>query len=82
MDCGESGTILAMLIESPTYVDDMRFALDVMDEYSHLGLDSDHAAKLRSLMLEQINKAEKATKRPKFMTVAQIEDEEQMPEPL
>lgn len=51
-----------MLSEVPTYVDDLRFALEIMDEYSHLGLDSEHAAKLRSLMLDQIAKAEDALK--------------------
>jgi hypothetical protein len=67
-----------MLIESPTYIDDIRFALDVMDEHSHLGLDSEHAAKLRLLMLEQIEKAEKAPKRAPFMAIFQIEDEERI----
>jgi hypothetical protein len=45
---------------NPGYADDLRFALDVMDEYSHLGLDSEYASRLRSLMLGQIAKAEKA----------------------
>ena len=49
-----------MISQVRTYVDDLRFALEVMDEYSHLGLDSEHAAKLRSLMLEQIAKAAEA----------------------
>ena len=49
-----------MLSENPAYVEDLRFALEIMDEYSHLGLDSEHAAKLRSLMQQQIAKAEDA----------------------
>ena len=53
-----------MLHENPQYVDDLRFALDVMNEYSHLGLDSEQASKLRHLMIEQINKAEDALKHP------------------
>ena len=52
----------SVLSERPTYVDDLRSALEIMDEYSHLGLDSEHAAKLRSLMLQQIAKAEEALK--------------------
>ena len=51
-----------MLCENPTYVDDLRFALEIMDECSHLGLDSEHASKLRSLMLQQISRAEEAQK--------------------
>jgi hypothetical protein len=41
-------------------IDDLRFAIDVMDEYSHLGLDSEHATKLRTLMERQIAEAEEA----------------------
>lgn len=51
-----------MLSENPAYVDDLRFALEIMDEYSHLGLDSEHASKLRSLMLQQIARAEEVSK--------------------
>ena len=51
-----------MLSENPAYVDDLRFALEIMDEYSHLGLDSEHASKLRSLMLRQIARAEEVFK--------------------
>jgi len=49
-----------MLCELPTYADDLRFALEILDEYSHLGLDSEHAAKLRFLMLQHIARAEEA----------------------
>lgn len=49
-----------MLCENPSYVDDLRFALEIMDEYSHLGLDSERASKLRTLILQQIAKAEEA----------------------
>lgn len=59
-----------MLSENPMYVDDLRFALEIMDEYSHLGLDSEHAAKLRSLMLQQIAKAEQALRRSSDEPVA------------
>lgn len=39
-------------------VEDLRFALSVMEEHSHLGLDSEYASKLRSLMLRQIAETE------------------------
>lgn len=63
-------SLVSMLSEVSTYVDDLRFALEIMDEYSHLGLDSEHAAKLRSLMLEQIAKAEKALRDSRAVEVA------------
>jgi len=58
---------------NPGYADDLRFAIDVMDEYSHLGLDSEYASELRSLMLRQITRAENA-QRP--VQVAIQHDEE------
>jgi hypothetical protein len=36
-------------------VHDLRYALDVMEEYSHLGLDDEAASKLREILLRQIN---------------------------
>ena len=42
---------------NPAFLDDLRFAIKVMDEHSHLGLDSEYASKLRTLMLRQIEKA-------------------------
>ena len=59
-----------MLCDNPTYVDDLRFALAIMDEYSHLGLDSEHASKLRTLMLEQIAKAEEALRDRRTIAVS------------
>ena len=41
-----------------TYAADLRFALDVMEEHSCLGLDREYASKLRSVMLRQIEQAE------------------------
>ena len=41
-----------------TYADDLRFALEVMEEYSCLGLDMEYATKLRSVMIRQIERAE------------------------
>jgi hypothetical protein len=39
---------------------DLRYALDVMEEYSHLGLDDQYATKLRDILLRQISEAEEA----------------------
>lgn len=40
--------------------DDLRYALDVMEEYSHLGLDDQHASKLREILKRNIADAEEA----------------------
>ena len=39
---------------------ELRFALEVMDEYSHLGLDDEYAGKLRDILLRRIGEAEEA----------------------
>jgi len=36
-----------------TYVDDLRFALEVMEQRSSLGLDREYAARLRSVILNK-----------------------------
>lgn len=41
---------------NPTYADGLRFALEMMEEYSCLGLDMEYAAKLRSVMILQIER--------------------------
>jgi hypothetical protein len=41
-------------------IDDLHFALDVVEEYSHLGLNDEAAAALRTVMLRQISSAEEA----------------------
>jgi hypothetical protein len=38
-------------------ITDLRFALDVMEEYSHLGLDDEAANKLREIIVHQIDDA-------------------------
>lgn len=45
---------------NPDLVTELRYALDVMEEYSHLGLDSEAAGKLRSILLRRIDEAEAA----------------------
>jgi hypothetical protein len=37
---------------------DLHYALDVMEEYSHLGLDDDYTRKLRRILLRRIKEAE------------------------
>lgn len=59
---------------NPGYADDLRFAIDVMDESSHLGLDSEYASRLRSLMLQQIAKAEDAQKRNQLVAIQHDEE--------
>jgi hypothetical protein len=39
---------------------DLRYALDVMEEYSHLGLDDEFAGKLKQILLKRIEEAEAA----------------------
>ena len=39
---------------------ELRYALDVMEEYSHLGLDDEYAGKLREILMKRIVEAEAA----------------------
>lgn len=39
---------------------ELRYALDVMEEYSHLGLDDEYTGKLRRILLRRIEEAEAA----------------------
>jgi len=43
---------------NPDLVNELRYALEVMEEYSHLGLDSEAASRLRNILLRRINDAE------------------------
>jgi hypothetical protein len=45
---------------NPDLVNELRYALEVMEEYSHLGLDSEAASKLRNILVRRINDAETA----------------------
>ena len=43
---------------SPTDIaSDLRYALEVLDEYHHLGLDAEHANKLRNILIRRIGEA-------------------------
>ena len=39
---------------------ELRFALDVLDEYSHLGLDDEYATRLREILERRISDAEES----------------------
>ena len=43
---------------NPDAATELRYALEVMDEYSHLGLDDEYASKLREILLKHIEEAE------------------------
>jgi len=45
---------------NPDQATELRYALDVMEEYSHLGLDDDAAGKLRNILQRRIREAEAA----------------------
>jgi hypothetical protein len=50
---------------SAAFIKDLRFALEVMEDRSHLGLDPERATKLRDLMQRRISAAEETfTKLP------------------
>jgi hypothetical protein len=39
-------------------INDLRFALEVMEDHSHLGLNAERAAKLRTMMQRRISAAD------------------------
>jgi hypothetical protein len=45
---------------NPDLATELRYALDVMEEYSHLGLDDESASRLRSILHRRIREAENA----------------------
>lgn len=45
---------------NPDLATELRYALDVMEEYSHLGLDDAAASKLRDILTRRIREAEVA----------------------
>lgn len=44
----------------PELANELRFALDVMEENSHLGLDDETAKRLRSILVRRIRQAEES----------------------
>jgi len=45
---------------NPDLATELRYALDVMEEDSHLGLDDRYASKLREILLRRIEETEAA----------------------
>jgi hypothetical protein len=45
---------------NPDLATELRYALDVMEEYSRLGLDDEYASKLRDILLRRIEETETA----------------------
>lgn len=45
---------------NPELVNELRYALDVMEENSHLGLDEEAAGRLRKILVRRIKEAETA----------------------
>ncbi|HEY2469604.1 MAG TPA: hypothetical protein VGI45_17415 [Terracidiphilus sp.] len=45
---------------NPDLATELRYALDVMEESSHLGLDDESAGKLRTILQRRIREAEAA----------------------
>lgn len=48
---------------NPETVSDLQFALDVMEEKAHLGLDDEGASQLKSILLRHIEEANRPTVR-------------------
>jgi hypothetical protein len=64
-----------MLSETnPSLIDDLRFALQVLQERSGLGLDSEYASKIQSVILQQIERGE-ASRRPSVAAPASLDRE-------
>ena len=51
---------MTMATLNPDLATELRQALDVMEESSHLGLDDEYAGRLRHILLRQIEDAEVA----------------------
>jgi len=60
----------------PSQIDDLRFALSVLQERSGLGLDPEYLSKIQSVILQQIEQREAALyRRPPVATVLSLEPE-------
>ena len=49
---------MSISVPNPDLAKELRYALDVMEESSHLGLDDAAASKLRDILLRRIKDAE------------------------
>ncbi len=51
---------MSISVPNPDLASELRYALDVMEENSHLGLDDAAANRLRDILLRRISNAENA----------------------
>lgn len=51
---------MSISVPNPDLAKELRYALEVMEENSHLGLDEEAAGRLRTILLRRINEAETA----------------------
>jgi hypothetical protein len=56
---------------NPALLDDLRFALNVLQESSNLGLDVQYTEKLVSVIRQQIERGEAALNRPPSLAIPQ-----------
>jgi hypothetical protein len=62
---------------NPSLIDDLRFALSVLQERSGLGLDRFYLSKIRSVILQQIEQGQAALDhRPSVATLISFEREQ------
>lgn len=65
-----------MFIENvPALVEDLRYALGVMQEHSHLGLDPERIALLKALMERKISEGERVLNSPVGFRLTQAEQD-------
>ena len=48
---------------NPLVVEDLQFALEVLQESSHIGLDSEYTTKLTAVILKQMERRNRALRR-------------------
>jgi len=49
---------MSISAQKPELANELRYALDVMEENSHLGLDDEAATRLRNILVRRIEQAE------------------------
>jgi hypothetical protein len=57
---------------NPALLSELRYALDVMEDNSHLGLDDEYASKIRSILVHRIFEAERSLTRRSVAPVPAI----------
>ena len=62
-----------------SFIADLQFAFDVMSERSSMGLDSQYASQLKTVIQRQIAQAEAATNRPSGTAIPTSSETELIP---